>query len=103
MSKSKMTNNPQELEKIANLTKQVLFIGIIEATLYSGAVLEGVFRTVNTGNNASSVSDDGQWLYYGNFDIETLDRQLINIDMCDVKSIRDVTSQKKESYISAGF
>lgn len=100
---SKWTNNPHELKRISDISTQIVGMAIVEVTLESGMVLEGAIRNVSMGNNASSAVRDGHWLYYGNFDIDMLDGQRINIDMCSVKSIRNMWQQRSKTYADAGI
>ena len=100
---SKWTDNPREFKKISDISTQVVGMAIVEVTLESGMILEGAIRNISMGNNASSALRDGHWLYYGNFDIEMLDGQRINIDMCDVKSVRNLWQQKSKIYEDVGI
>jgi hypothetical protein len=100
---SKWTNDYNEIKRIRDVSMQIVGIAIVEVTLDSEIVLEGAIRSINTGNNASSALHDGNWLYYGNFDIEMLDGQRVNIDMCSIKSVRDLWQQKSKTYEDAGI
>lgn len=100
---SKWTSDPKDLKKIEDCSRQIMMVAIVEATLESGHVVEGAVRNINMGNNAATALRDGRWLYYGNFDLETLDGQRINIDMCDVKSIQNMWTQKSSAYEKAGL
>ncbi len=100
---SKLTNDPHELKRISDISTQVVGIAIAEVTLDSGMVLEGAIRNISMGNNASSAMRDGHWLYYGNFDIEMLDGQRVNIDMCSVKTIKNMWQEKSKTYEDAGI
>jgi hypothetical protein len=100
---SKWTYDPHELKRISDVSTQIIGKAIVEISLDSGVVLEGAIRNISMGNNASSVLRDGHWLYYGNFDIEMLDGQRVNIDMCSVKSIRNLWQQKSKIYEDAGM
>ena len=100
---NKLTNNPAELKKISEFASTVSGTAIVEVTLESGAVVEGAVRSLSTGNNASSALRDGHWLYYGNFDIETLGGQRLRIDMCDVKAVRNMWEQRNAAYEEAGL
>lgn len=100
---SRWTNNPSELKKISEFSQQISGVAIVEVTMESGNVVEGAVRKLSTGNNASSALRDGNWLYYGNFDIEMLSGERINIDMCDVKSVVNMWKLRNKIYEDAGL
>jgi phosphate starvation-inducible protein PhoH len=100
---SKWTNEPYELKRISDISAQIIGMAIVGINLESGMVLEGAIRNINMGNNASSALRDGHWLYYGNFDIDMLDGQRVNIDMCSVKSVINLWEQKSKIYEGAGI
>lgn len=100
---SKWTNDPTELKRISEISQKIVGMAIVEVTLDSGQTLEGVIRNLSMGNNASTALKDGRWLYYGNFDIETIEGRRFNLDMCNVKHVVNVWQQRKKAYEYAGL
>jgi hypothetical protein len=100
---SKWTNVPQEIARIAEVSSALIGHPIVMVTLDTGERVDGVVRRLSTGNNAASALKDGRWLYYGNFDLETLDGRLLNIDMVAVSLVVDVWTEKAASYERAGL
>lgn len=96
----KWTSDPAEIKKISKFSQQLSGLSIVKVTLDDGTAIEGVRRTLTVGNNGGA---GGGWAYYGNFDIETHSRRLLNIDLCDVTTINDLWSSKSKEYEEAGL
>lgn len=100
---SKWASTPQEIGRISEAAKKLIGFSLVLIILESGEKIEGVIRNLSTGNNASTVRTDGRWLYYGNFDLETLEGQSINIDMISVRSVVNIWAEKSSVYAKAGL
>jgi hypothetical protein len=100
---SRWTNKREEVSRISEVAQKLSGNMIVLIELESGESIEGVLRSLSMGNNASTALNDGRWLYYGNFDLQTLDGQLHNIDMIAVRSIINIWSEKSSEYEKAGL
>lgn len=97
------TSDFQEISHMSEISSQLAKASLILVTLESGDQIEGVVRGQSTGNNASSLKRDGRCLYFGNFDLETLEGKFFNIDMIAVKSIANVWAKRSADYEKAGL
>lgn len=100
---SRWTNKADELERLSNIGKELVGISIVRVTSLSGNNLEGVVRRMSVGNNASTVAQDRTWLYYGNFDLQTIEGKIFTIDMLDVSTVKNVWKERVEEYRRAGL
>lgn len=100
---SKWTNDPLEVNTISEISQSLLGALIVQVALKSGDVIEGIQRNMQIGNNASAALQGATWLYYGNFDIETLQGRRFNIDMCEVLSVQNVWADRIDAYRKAGL
>ena len=85
------TETYQDQIQISKIAQEMPIGGIVSITLKGGRNIEGVLRRSNVGNNAG----EGGWKYYGECEIETLDKQRYIIDYLDIESAIDVSSENK--------
>jgi hypothetical protein len=84
---------------MATVPKEIPFAGIVEMRLKNGEAIEGVIRRMNFGNNAGQ----GGWQYYGEYEIETINKQRWVIDVLDIESARAAPQSRYADYEAQGL
>lgn len=96
---ARWTANHADVMRLAKISEQMPIGGIALIKLRNGDSVEGVLRRINIGNNGGQ----GGWLYYGECEIETPDRQRWVLDYLDIESVTNFWDARHAEYERLGL
>lgn len=96
---ARWTETHADIIHMATVPKEIPISGIVSMRLKDDSIIEGVIRRMNFGNNAGH----GGWRYYGEYELETIDRHRWVIDVLDIDSAHDVWQSRHADYEAAGL
>jgi len=97
---ARWTQSYSDCKHISRIGSQLPISAILQTSLQTGRIIEGVLRRFNVGNNAGN----GGWCSYGEVEIETKDHQRWVLDYLDIERITDVsTPERLKEYEDLGL
>ncbi|MBK5545966.1 hypothetical protein JFT85_14435 [Pseudomonas sp. TH04] len=96
---STLTNQRDEVRRIATFLPQITMATIAKVELLDGQIIVGVVRNVRGGNRI----EDHRTYYYGEATLETLDGKSVTIDGREVKAVERVWDEQKDAFEKAGL
>ena len=97
---ARWTQSYADAAKMATVSQQMPFWGIVVITTIGGATLEGLVQGLNIGNNAGA---GGVYQYYGECTIQQKDRTVVTVDFLDIANVVNVWNAKAAEYEQLGL
>lgn len=95
---TRFTASSAEIKHLVEINGQVPMSGIVELKLHNDQIIEGLIIRLSVGNNAGNVGNSSPTSYYGEVTVKSEDGQISPVDFLDVKSARDVTTQRMPTF-----
>jgi hypothetical protein len=95
---ARWTETHADVLHMATVPQNIPMTGIVMMRLRNGSLIEGVIRGMNFGNNGGR----GGWSYYGEYEIETISKQRLVIDVLDIESADKAHESRYADYEAAG-
>lgn len=94
-----LTNQRDEVKRIATFLPQIIMAYLAKVELVNGRIIIGVVRSTTGGNR----TENRQTYYYGGATLETLEGEIVNIDVREVQGVERVWDEQKEAFEKAGL
>lgn len=94
-----LTNQRDELQRIATFLPQIVMATIAKVELVDGRIIVGVVRNTSGGTR----TENRRSYYYGGATLETLEGKSVTIDVREVQGVERVWDEQKDAFEKAGL
>lgn len=93
------TESIEDIKRISRISTELPVAGIVSIKLTNNQTVEGVIRGSRSGNNAGQ----NGWKYYGDVEIETLNKERMVIDYLDIETAKSIWDTHHQEYEKNGL